>query len=65
MSGMTAQPAKRVSHTDIGGDLGGRVASRLSARGVEVTDGSAGAEILFLVPVRERADRVAVHRPTT
>lgn len=50
-----------IGHTDIEGDVGGRVASRMVEHGVEVTGDVTGVETLFLVPVRERPDRAAVH----
>jgi NAD(P)H dehydrogenase (quinone) len=51
----------KIGHTDIEGDVGGRVASRMAEHGVEVTGDLTGVETLFLVPVRERPDRAAVH----
>jgi NAD(P)H dehydrogenase (quinone) len=58
---MKARRTSRIGHTDLTGDLGSRVASRLAEQDVEVTTDLDGVETLFLVPVHERADRVAVH----
>jgi NAD(P)H dehydrogenase (quinone) len=56
-----APSRRRIGHTDIEGDLGGRVASRLAEQGAEAVSELADVEVVFLVPVRERADRAAVH----
>ncbi|HLP74156.1 MAG TPA: NmrA family NAD(P)-binding protein [Bacteroidales bacterium] len=57
---MRTEGIPRIGHTDIAGDLGGRVTSRLAERNVEVTADLDDVETLFLVPVHERVDRVAV-----
>jgi uncharacterized protein YbjT (DUF2867 family) len=58
---MAPAEGPRIGHTDIEGDLGRGVASRLAERGVEATTELEGTETVFLVPVRERADRAEVH----
>jgi uncharacterized protein YbjT (DUF2867 family) len=58
---MKASMRPRLGHTDLAGDLGSRVASRLHEHDVQVTADLDGVEALFLVPVHERVDRVAVH----
>ena len=55
------QSVRRVGHTNIEGDVGGRVAYRLAKRRVDVTADLTAARTVFLVPVRERVDRAAVH----
>jgi uncharacterized protein YbjT (DUF2867 family) len=58
---MTAAAVTRIGHTDLEGDVGRRVAVRLAERGVEATSELDGLDTVFLVPVRERADRAEVH----
>src|SRR3954469_24647350 len=59
-----ATSVERIGHTDIEGDLGGRVVARLGERGVVATPDLGGVRTVFLVPVRERPDRVEVHAAT-
>src|SRR3954453_5871489 len=61
---MAATSVERIGHTDIEGDLCGRVVARLGERGVVATPDLGGVRTVFLVPVRERPDRVEVHAAT-
>jgi uncharacterized protein YbjT (DUF2867 family) len=61
---MTPVRGLTIGHTDIDGDLGRRVVARLSEHGVTATPDFRGMRTVFVVPVRERPDRAAVHAAT-